>query len=308
VTILFHSTMDDPEAWVPQLSARLPGETVCAWPEDGDPESVDAAVLWTQPPGGLRRYPNLRFVQSLGAGVNQLDLTTFPAGVRVARLVDPGMAAQIAEYCLAAVLRHHRRFDAHGRAQRAGRWSFEPPRPASSFAVGVMGLGELGSAAAARLRDTGYPVRGWTRRLKPVEGIETFVGREALPAFLDGLAAVICLLPLTAETEGILNATLFAGLPEGAYLVNAGRGAHLVEADLLDALATSRLAGATLDVFREEPLPLGHPFWTHERILMTPHVAAFADPAAAGTLVAENILRVRRGEAPLNEVEPARGY
>jgi glyoxylate/hydroxypyruvate reductase A len=307
VTILFHSTMDDPEAWVPRLADLLPGETVRAWP-DGDPEAIDLAVLWTQPPGGLGRYPKLRFVQSIGAGVNQLDLASFPKGVSVARLVDPGMAVLMADYCLAAILRHHRRFDAHARSQQAGSWRFEPPRTASAFPVGVMGLGWLGSATATRLRDNGYPVRGWSRRSKALAGVAAFSGPDALPAFLDGLAAVICLLPLTPETEGILNEKMFAMLPDGTCLVNAGRGAHLVEADLLAALETGRLAGATLDVFRDEPLPPEHPFWTHDRVFMTPHVASFADPDEAGTLVADNIRRVRRGEAPLHKVEPARGY
>jgi glyoxylate/hydroxypyruvate reductase A len=307
-TVLFHSTMDDPAEWIPALSALLPDEVIRAWPDEGAPGDVDVAVLWTQPPDGLANYPRLRFVQSLGAGVNQLALDAMPPALRVARLVDPGMVPMMAEYCLTAVLRYHRRFDAHEQAQRAGRWNFVPPVSPRLFPVGVMGLGELGASTAAALAAHGFPVRGWSSRPRSLPDIECFAGPSGLPAFLKGLSAVICLLPLTAQTKGILNAALFDGLPDGAFLINAGRGAHLVEADLLAALASGHLGGATLDVLNAEPPARDHPFWTHQKVLLTPHIAAFADPASAAGLIAANIARFRRGEVLLNEVHRARGY
>jgi glyoxylate/hydroxypyruvate reductase A len=307
-TVLFHSTLDDPSEWIPRLSTLLPNETIRAWPDEGDPANIDLAVLWTQPPGGLERYPRLSFVQSLGAGVNQLELDVLPPRLRVARMVDPAMGPMMAEYCLTAVLRYHRRFDAHERSQRAGRWDFIPPVSPRHFPVGVMGVGELGAVTATALAAHGFPVRGWSSRPRSLSGVTCFAGHSELPAFLDGLAALVCLLPLTAQTRGILNAALFDRLPNGAYLINAGRGAHLVEADLLAALASGRLAGATLDVLHEEPPPSDHPFWRHERVLLTPHVAALADPDGAASLVADNIMRFRRSEPVLNEVDRMRGY
>jgi glyoxylate/hydroxypyruvate reductase A len=307
MSILFYSTIDDPAEWLPRLQAHLPGETIRLWPDIGDPAAVDVAVLWTQPPEGLGALTGLKAVQSLGAGVNQLSLGTVSPAIRVARLVDPGLSDDMAEYCLLATLRYFRRFDLHERAQRVGEWSFRLPQDRAGYEVGIMGLGTLGAAVAARLAANGFPVRGWTRLPREVEGVRCFAGATELDAFLDGLKVVICLLPLTAETTSILNARLFARL-DGAYLINVGRGAHLVDDDLVQALEAGRLAGATLDVFHSEPPPADHPFWSHSHILMTPHVASAGDPATATAIVAENIHRAQAGAPMLYEVDRARGY
>jgi len=308
VTVLFHSTLDDPGEWIPRLAALMPGETFRVWPDCGDPEAIDVALLWTQPEGGLAAFPRLRFVQSIGAGVDQLAPGSFPAGVRLARLVDTGLSDRMAEYCLLAVLRHHRQFDLHAAAQRRGEWDYRTPAPRAAYPVGIMGLGVLGEAVAKRLVAAGFPVRAWTRTARAAAPVPVHAGPDGLGPFLDGLAALICLLPLTPQTEGILSAGLFARLPRGAVLINVGRGRHLVEPDLIEALDSGELAAATLDVFRTEPLPPGHPFWAHPRVLVTPHVAANADADSAAAQVIENIRRAREGEPLLHEVDPAQGY
>jgi glyoxylate/hydroxypyruvate reductase A len=308
MTVMFHSTLDDPAEWVPRLQALLPDEDIRVWPEIGDPASIDVAVVWIPPEDGLVSFTGLCAVQSLGAGINQLGMGAFPPHVRVARLVDSGLTGMMTEYALLAALRYARNFDVHERAQRASTWDYVMPTGVGSFTVGVMGLGVIGAATALRLAANGFPVRGWARSPKSLDGVACFSGEAGLTEFLSETRILINLLPLTPQTEGILNARLFAALPKGAFVVNIGRGAHLVDADLLAALDSGHLAGATLDVFRPEPLPAAHPFWLHPRILMTPHVAGTGDPDSAAQVVAENIRRAKRGETLLNEVDRARGY
>jgi glyoxylate/hydroxypyruvate reductase A len=308
MTVMFHSTLDDPAEWVPRLQALLPDEDIRVWPEIGDPASVEVAVVWIPPEEGLVSFTGLRAVQSLGAGINQLGMHGFPPGVRVARLVDSGLTGMMTEYALLAALRYARNIDFHERAQRASTWDYVMPAGVGAFTVGVMGLGVIGSATALRLAANGFPVRGWARSAKSLDGVACFSGEAGLPEFLGGTQILINLLPLTPQTENILDAKLFAMLPKGAFVVNIGRGAHLMDADLLAALDSGHLAGATLDVFRPEPLPSEHPFWLHPRILMTPHCAGTGDPDSAAKLVAENIRRAKAGEPLLNEVDRARGY
>ena len=308
MTVMFHSTLDDPAEWVPRLQALLPDEDIRIWPDIGDPASVEVAVVWIPPEEGLVSFTGLKAVQSLGAGINQLGMHAFPPGVRVGRLVDSGLTGMMTEYALLAALRYARNIDVHERAQRASTWDYVMPVGVRAFTVGVMGLGVIGAATALRLAANGFPVRGWARSAKTLDGVECFSGTAGLAEFLGGTRVLINLLPLTAQTENILDAKLFAMLPKGAYVVNIGRGAHLVDADLLAALDSGHLAGATLDVFRPEPLPPEHPFWQHPLILMTPHVAGTGDPDSAAQVVAENIRRAKQGEALLNEVDRARGY
>jgi glyoxylate/hydroxypyruvate reductase A len=206
-----------------------------------------------------------------------------------------------------AVLRHHRQFDHFEREQRAGRWSFALPAQAADRRVGIMGLGELGGAAARSLAGLGFPVAGWSRSEKDLPGIETF-GHAGWRAFLARTDILVCLLPLTADTAGILDAATFAGLPQGAFVINVARGAHLVEDDLIAALDRGQLAGATLDVFRAEPLPAGNPLWRHPKVLITPHVASYSSPATAAAGVVENIARARAGQPLLHQVDRRRGY
>jgi glyoxylate/hydroxypyruvate reductase A len=308
LAVLFHSPDDDAQAWRRALERRLPGIDVRIWPEAGEPAEIEAALVWRVPPGILRRFPRLALIQSLGAGVDGLLADPDLPQVPLCRLVDGSMARSMSEFVLAQVLKYHRRLNHFAAEQRAGRWSFALPEPPRATRVGIMGLGELGRHAAGVLVGEGFTVRGWSRSPRELSGGTAFAGADGLEAFLAGTDVLVCLLPLTSATRGILDARLLAGLPLGARLVNVGRGAHLVEADLLAALDGGRLAHASLDCFAEEPLPPGHPFWSHPRIDVTPHVAAFADPESAADEVAENLRRLRDGRPLRHLVDRAQGY
>lgn len=306
--VVFHSNLDDPAEWIPELRKGMPELEVEVWPEIADPAAVDAALIWTQPPDGLNRYPNLKAILSLGAGVNQLDLASLPAGVPLARLVDPGLTLAMRDYCLYAVLRYQRQFDDHARAQAQRQWIYKLPTEKGSTTVGVLGLGELGAVVARALADFGFQVRGWARSTKKIDRVNCFAGADGLRSFASGIQILICLLPLTAETRGILGRPLFQMLPRGARIINVGRGDHLIEQDLLATLESGQLAGATLDVFSREPLPSAHPFWSHPKIMVTPHVASFGSPVSAAPRVVENLRRAMAGQTLLNQVDIGRGY
>jgi glyoxylate/hydroxypyruvate reductase A len=308
VALLFLSADDPAELWRDELTARMPELEVRVWPEVGDPAEIDAALVWRPPPGELARYPNLKAILSLGAGIEGLIADPALPEVPIARMVDPSLTSTMTEYVLLAVLRHHRGFDRFERAQRARRWAFELPPQPDEREVGIMGLGELGAAAARLLLRHGFPVTGWSRTAKAIDGVTSYCGRSELHAFLHRAQILVCLLPLTAETRGILDAATFDGLPHGAAVINVARGAHLVETDLLAALDAGHLAGATLDVFADEPLPSDNPLWQHPKVLITPHVASYSVPAIAADGVVDNLRRALAG-LPLNyKVDRAQGY
>lgn len=308
MALLFLSPDDPADAWRAELQARIPDLDVRIWPEVGDPAEIDVALVWRPPPGELTRYPKLRAILSLGAGIDGLIADPDLPDVPIARMVDPSLTRTMTEYVLLAVLRHHREFDRFERAQRAREWAYAFPPQAADRRVGIMGLGELGAAAARRLVAHGFQVLGWSRRPKALDGVVSYAGRSELHTFLHRTEILVCLLPLTAETVGILDAATFAELPHGACVINVARGQHLVEEDLIRALDSGRLAGATLDVFREEPLPPGSPLWSHPKVLVTPHVASYSLPATGADGVAENIRRALAGEPLLHQVDRARGY
>ena len=308
MALMFLSPDDPAEAWRDVLLAALPELDFRIWPDVGDPSEIDLALVWRPPQGELARYPNLRAILSLGAGIDGLLAQRGLPDVPIARMVDPSLTRTMTEYVLLAVLRHHRQLDHYEREQRATRWSYAFPPQAADRRVGVMGLGVLGATAALTLANHGFPVAGWSRAAKQLPGIESFAGEQRLGHFLARTDILVCLLPLTRDTAGILNARTFAGLPRGAFLINVARGAHLVEADLIAALDSGQLAGATLDVFGEEPLPPGNPLWRHPKVLITPHVASYSLPATGAEGVVENIRRARAGQALLHQVDRARGY
>ena len=308
VALLFLSPDDPADAWRAELQARIPDLDVRIWPEVGDPAEIDLALVWRPPPGELARYPNLRAILSLAAGIDGLIADPELPDVPIARMVDPSLTRTMTEYVLLAVLRHHREFDRFERAQRAREWAYAFPPQAADRRVGIMGLGELGAAAAGRLVAHGFQVLGWSRSAKALDGVVSYAGRSELHTFLHRTEILVCLLPLTAETVGILDAATFAELPHGACVINVARGQHLVENDLVHALDSGRLAGATLDVFREEPLPPGSPLWSNPKVLVTPHVASYSLPATAADGVAANIRRALAGEPLLHQVDRARGY
>jgi glyoxylate/hydroxypyruvate reductase A len=308
LAVLFHSNEDDPFAWAKVLRQRLPDIDLRVWPEIGDPADIELALVWRPPPGLLAGLPNLRAIQSLGAGVDALLADPTLPDLPLCRMVEPSLARGMAELALTFVLAYHRRLEVFAAQQREAVWRFELPRLPAATRVGVMGLGAMGGAVARALADHGFAVRGWSRSPHDLAGVTSFAGKDGLAPFLGETDILVCLLPLTAETERILAAPLFAGLPPGARLINLARGRHLVEADLLRALDSGQLAHATLDVFREEPLPAGHPFWRHPSIRITPHVASYSDPAVAADLVVENLRRLRAGEPLLHVVDRKRGY
>jgi glyoxylate/hydroxypyruvate reductase A len=306
--LLFCSHLDDPSEWIPELKRHMPDLEIEVWPQVKDPASIDAILVWIPPEGGLGQFANLKAIQSLGAGVNQLDLKSLPRGVPVARLVDPGLTVSMRDYCVWAVLRHYRGLDVHAANQPQKKWVYYIPPPKSAVSVGVMGLGELGGEVARAVADLGFSVRGWARSPKTIERVACFSGSDGLRAFAGKTDILICLLPLTAETRGILARPLFEMLPKGARLINVGRGDHLAEPDLLAALESGRIASATLDVFSREPLPPEHPFWSHPKVTVTPHVAAFGSAVSAAPVVVENLRRAVARKPLLNQVDIERGY
>jgi len=309
MTLLFYSTVDSAARWRAQLERLTRELDIRVWPEIGDPAEIDYALVWRPEPGLLAALPNLKLILSLGAGVDHLlGDPQLPRHLPIVRLVDPHMTAAMSEYVVLQVLRLHRR-DLDYRAQQEARdWRELDQKNAADRRVGILGFGELGQDAAHKLKALGFDVAGWSRSAKTAAGIATYAGAAGLPPLLARSEILVCLLPLTPETEGILNARSLALLPQGAALVNAARGAHLVEEDLLAALASGQVSAAVLDVFADEPLPLGHPFWHHPRIVVTPHVAAFTNPATAAPIILDNIRRFEEGRPLLNRVDPARGY
>ena len=309
MVLLVNAPTENGNAWREMFMELDPSLEVRVWPDVGDPAEVDVAFAWRTQPGDLARYPNLRAVFSLGAGVDGLLADpAFPRQVPLVRMVDPNLGVLMTEYVLAAVLRHHCELDRYHLLQQAGQWEKRVRPFASERGVGIMGMGELGTRAAVALRGLGFNVRGWSRRIRTVPGVETCAGDASLSAFLAGSQILVCLLPLTAQTRGILGASTFARMPRGSCLVNAARGGHVVDADLIAALDAGQLSAATLDVFETEPLPVGHPFWTHPRILITPHIASVTSLPTAATLVIENLKQWRAGGALRNVVDPDRGY
>ncbi|TQE99330.1 MAG: glyoxylate/hydroxypyruvate reductase A [Spiribacter salinus] len=308
-TVLFHSDFDPPEVWKNCLARQLSDLEFRVWPDVGVEEDVEVALVWKPPAGMLKKLPNLKLIVNLGAGVDAIvDDPSLPEGVPITRLVDPEMGRMMTQYVLLAALRHHRDFVAFERARERRQWHYIHPRPTSEVRIGVMGLGHLGSQVAQELRRQGFDVAGWARSRKALPEVESFVGQEELGPFLQRSDILVVMLPLTAETDTLLDQSRLAMLPQGAKLINVGRGQLLDEHALVEALRNGHIAEATLDVFREEPLPPEHPFWSMDQVLVTPHLASVAVPETAAAQVADNICRAQAGEAVLNRVEPGRGY
>jgi len=309
MAILFRSTPAATARWRPLLGELMPEHEFRFWPEIGDPAAIEYAMVWQPPPGLLKGLPNLRLIVGLGAGIDHLLRDPeLPRDVPIMRLVDPYMTDAMSEYVVLQVLRLHRQDLDYLAQQRARLWEEREQKNAAERPVGILGFGTLGQDAGRKLKALGFPVGGWSRTAKTVPGSTTFAGAEGLAALAARSEILVCLLPLTAATEGILNAGLFARLPRCAGLVNAGRGGHLVEADLIPALESGQLSGAVLDVFREEPLPSGHPFWRHPRIIVTPHIAAETHPPTAAAIIRDAIRKFAAGLPVANLVDPTQGY
>jgi glyoxylate/hydroxypyruvate reductase A len=308
MSVLYKSDIARGQAWVKIFAEQAPDIEFHLWPQTGDLAAVEYLVAWEPPPGLLASLPNLKVLFSSGAGVDHLDLSAVPPHVPVVRMVEPGIVNGMIEYVTMSVLALHRNLIDYFRAQAVGIWQAIEVDPASARSVGVMGLGVLGQAVLERLGPFGYPRYGWNRSPKTIPGVTCYTGRQTLERFLAQCDILVCLLPLTGETRGILNRRLFAALPRGASLINVGRGGHLDQQALLEALDSGHLSAAILDVCEPEPLPPLHPFWTHPRILLTPHIASMTQPQTAALVLLENIRRHKRGEPLRDVIDRSKGY
>lgn len=306
MNITFCCTDTKAEPWLQGLRSAFPEASVSVW-EPGAPQA-DHAVVWAPSQQFLDEQQALKGLFNIGAGVDALLKLRLPPGVKVVRLDDAGMSVQMAEYVCHAVIRHFREFDGYEADVKAGQWSFRKPRDRKDFPVGVMGLGVLGERVAKALRVFDFPVHGWSRTPKAIEGVMTYSGEVGLETFLSSSRVLVNLLPLTADTKDILNRATLGKLKPGGYLINVARGAHLVEADLLALLESGHLAGATLDVFRTEPLPPEHPFWTHPNITITPHTSARTLRDESIAQIAGKIRALEAGQPIAGVVDPVRGY
>lgn len=309
MTLLYHGLEARGLVWRDIVAARVPQMPFLRWGHDAvDPQEVRYIAAWNAPTEFIAQFPNLEILFSVGAGIDQLPINALPPQVRVVRMVEQGIITGMAEYVAMACLALHRDLPFFISEQRAGRWSYRHTRLASQSRIGVMGLGELGRAALEVLKPLGFPLSGWSRTARAIEGVTCFAGAEAFDAFLAQSDILVCLLPLTAETRGILCRETFAKMPEGSAVINAGRGGHLVAEDLIAALDAGQLRAAMLDVTSPEPLPEGHAFYHHPAIFLTPHVAAETRHETAGNVLADNLERLLKGEPLLGEVDRTRGY
>lgn len=305
--LLFYSEFDDPQEWRDALIAQLPGLDFRVYPDVGDPDDVRYVLAWKPFAGFFAPFQNLELVVNLGAGIDSLAGRSDLPDVPIARLSDGGMVALMRSYVLFSVIRYARDIPSFEEAKRSGEWRYIHPRPLHRIKVGVLGLGQLGAAVAAALADAGFDVYGWDHAEKAIAGVSCYAHGER-EAFLSQIEILVNMLPLTPQTQGLIDASVFAVLPRGAKFVNASRGQVVDEPALIDALRSGQIGGATLDVFWTEPLPAGHPFWSMDNVLITPHLASITVPETAARDVAESIRRIDAGGAPLHLVNPQRGY
>jgi len=305
--ILFQSADADAQESMDMLTRELPQHAFHLWPQGAD-EAHDLAVCW-KPPTGFFKGRDFKAIFNMGAGVDALLLDPeLPADTPIYRLEDAGMAAQMEEYVAWAALTYLRNLDVYARQQREANWTQLEPRSREDFPIGVMGLGLLGQRVARYLKAMGFAVRGWNRSPRQIDGVQTFAGEAQLGEFLAGTRMLVCMLPLTPQTRGVLNRELLSQLPRGAYLVNVGRGLHLQEEDLLPLLDSGQLAGATLDVTPREPLPPEHAFWRHPKVTITPHISAQTLLEESMRQIARKIAAYERGEPVSGRIDRSKGY
>jgi glyoxylate/hydroxypyruvate reductase A len=295
-----------PDAWVQGVQQALPEAHVSAW-VPGAP-LADHAIVWAPPQQFIDEQAGLKTLFNIGAGVDALLQLKLPNALKVVRLDDAGMSVQMAEFVCHAVIRHFREFDGYDADTQMGKWSYRKPRNRADFAVGVMGLGVLGERVAKALQVFEFPVKGFSRSPKSLPGIECFSGTKGLADFLAATRVLINLMPLTPETENMLNHDTLSQLQPGGYVINVARGKHLVDEDLIALIDSGHLAGATLDVFRTEPLPADHPFWAHPKVTVTPHTSARTLREESIAQIVGKIRALQRGEAINGIVDPLRGY
>ncbi|MDP6691913.1 MAG: glyoxylate/hydroxypyruvate reductase A [Alphaproteobacteria bacterium] len=309
MAILFYCPWDNSDQWLAALRSALPDDDFRVWPDVGDPEEIDFAMVWKIPPGVLAGFPNLLAIASLGAGVDALvDDPDLPRNVPVTRLVDPLMADRMAEYVCATVLHHHLGLDNYGLQQSRKHWQRHPTTDARDRTVALLGLGQMGQRCAQRLAALGFNLLGWSRSAREIAGIRCSHGLEALKDVLRQAEIAVLLLPLTERTVNLMDQATFSAMPEGGYLINCSRGECVVEDDLLAALDSGHLAGATLDAFRDEPLAAHSPLWRHPKVRITPHIASLSAAGTAAPILADQVRRARGGQPVADRVDIDNGY
>lgn len=309
MALLLKAGREPVDNWVKAFAALMPELEVRVWPDCGNREDILFTLASRLPEGEYRTFPNLKFIASMSVGVEPLlNDPTLPKDIPLIRSVNPQRTATMSEYVTLHVLRHFRRFPEYQAQQAAKVWKMLPQADAADTRVGILGLGTLGRAAAEKLRLFRFDVAGWTRTQHNHAGIANFVGSEGFLPFLQRTDILVCLLPLTPQTENILDSAAFAALPRGAYFINAARGEHVVDDALLAALDSGHLSGATLDPFRDEPLPQADPYWTHPKVTVTPHNSCQGLAKYGAPDIVDNIRRALDGRPLLNMVDRAAGY
>jgi glyoxylate/hydroxypyruvate reductase A len=307
-SVLYRSDVARGRAWAGYFAQHAPDVEFRIWPDHGNLADVEYLVAWQAPPELLAALPSLKVLFASGAGVDHVDFPSIPPHIPVVRMVEPGIINGMVEYVTLSVLALHRDLFDYLERQVRGAWDPAEVPAASARCVGVMGLGVLGQAVLARLATFGFRLRGWNRSERTIEGVESFAGADGLAPFLAEVDMLVCLLPLTEATRGILGESVFGALPRGAAVINVGRGGHLDQTALLAALASGQVSRAILDVTDPEPLPSGHPFWRHPRIVVTPHIASMTQPDTAAPVMLENLRRHQRGEPLVGLIDRDRGY
>lgn len=307
MAILILLNQVDPTLLETHLKSHADCPEIRIYPDVGNKDDIDCVIVWKHDEGVLKEYPNLKLIASYGAGVeNILSDPALPSGVPITRFVDDTLSDQMAEFVLAGILNHRLRLTYYRELQAASVWRGDEFLKGKN--VTILGMGELGTAAAKLLHLNGYSVSGWSRSQKNIDGIKSFYGNENLHKSVADADIVVCLLPLTPATTHILNNDLFKVMKKGTYLINVGRGDHLADDDLMDALYNEQLSGALLDVFSSEPLPTDHPFWKHPKIHITPHISSPTDKAKVARQILDNFGRMIHDEALHNQVDPKRSY
>ncbi len=306
MSILLISPQRDPRVWTESLRRFDPDLDLVVYPEEHDPEKIEYAITWNHPPGIFKYYPNLKVIASMGAGVDHIMKDpAIPNKVKITRVVDEQLSEDMSLFLLSLVLEQMRNLSFH---HCSDHWEPRTYKRTGDVKIGIMGLGVLGKAATEIFLKNGFEVSGWSANFKKIKGVNTFSGDAQLEDFLVNTTILICLLPLTPQTENILNRGLFEKLPKHAYLINVARGQHLLEQDLLDMVDNGHLSGASLDVFRTEPLPEDHPFWQHPKIRITPHIASVTHPGSVVPQLMENYYRMKQKKKLNNLVSLKKGY